>query len=294
MVVLQRTPEPHAVGAQLAVLPVIAGTASKQQGCSWRARRSRQMKAILHSMPCTGACVWCRDRKQAIEVLLARTAQQDAEENVVLEQAAVVEEARRKEAALRKAAAQPARPGGPSDLVLGNSLSPLHLFAQCLSRPNLAWPAGGDEEYKRMSVILTSGCRRSIQLPPAVTEVQMPGICSQLRLIICKAQGSHRHLPCSSRLCRCGGRCTRRNSSQRGGAASSARGAGPGTCSLLDADVAPHWPAKPGVYVRGAYTRQMGQQQLTRMAGGTRCISAVTLLAYEHSKACLFVDASGA
>ncbi len=45
-------------------------------------------------------------------MLLARTAQQDAEENVVLEQAAVVEEARRKEAALRKAAAQPARPGG--------------------------------------------------------------------------------------------------------------------------------------------------------------------------------------
>lgn len=44
-------------------------------------------------------------------MLLARTAQQDAEENVVLEQAAVVEEARRKEAALRKAAAQPARPG---------------------------------------------------------------------------------------------------------------------------------------------------------------------------------------
>ena len=55
--------------------------------------------------------MWCRDRKQAIEVLLARTAQQDAEENVVLEQAGVVEEARRKEAALRKAAAQPARPG---------------------------------------------------------------------------------------------------------------------------------------------------------------------------------------
>ena len=44
-------------------------------------------------------------------MLLARTALQDAEENVVLEQAAVVEEARRKEAALRKAAAQPARPG---------------------------------------------------------------------------------------------------------------------------------------------------------------------------------------
>ena len=46
-------------------------------------------------------------------MLLARTAQQDADENVVLEQASVVEEARRKEAALRKAAAQPARPGGP-------------------------------------------------------------------------------------------------------------------------------------------------------------------------------------
>lgn len=45
-------------------------------------------------------------------MLLARTAQQDAEENVLLEQAGVVEDARRKEAALRKAAAQPARPGG--------------------------------------------------------------------------------------------------------------------------------------------------------------------------------------
>ena len=45
----------------------------------------------------------------------------------------------------------------------------------------------------------------------------------------------------------------------------------PGTCSLLDADVAPHWPAKPGVYVRGAFTRQMGAQQLARMGGGARC-----------------------
>lgn len=44
----------------------------------------------------------------------------------------------------------------------------------------------------------------------------------------------------------------------------------PGTCSLLDADVAPHWPAKPGVYIRGAFTRQMGQQQLTSMGGGAR------------------------
>ena len=44
----------------------------------------------------------------------------------------------------------------------------------------------------------------------------------------------------------------------------------PGTCSLLDADVAPHWPAKPGVYIRGAFTRQMGQQQLARMGGGAR------------------------
>lgn len=45
----------------------------------------------------------------------------------------------------------------------------------------------------------------------------------------------------------------------------------PGTCSLLDADVAPHWPAKPGVYVRGAFTRQMGAQQLACMGGGARC-----------------------
>ena len=44
----------------------------------------------------------------------------------------------------------------------------------------------------------------------------------------------------------------------------------PGTCSLLDADVAPHWPAKPGVYVRGAFTRQMGAQQLACMGGGAR------------------------
>lgn len=60
------------------------------------------------------SCAHCSDRKRAIEVLLARTAQQDAEENAVLERAAVVEEARRKEAAARKAAAQPARPGGRS------------------------------------------------------------------------------------------------------------------------------------------------------------------------------------
>ena len=53
----------------------------------------------------------------------------------------------------------------------------------------------------------------------------------------------------------------------------------PGTCSLLDADVAPHWPAKPGVYVRGAFTRQMGAQQLARMSGGTRCVSEDTQLA---------------
>ena len=54
-----------------------------------------------------------------------------------------------------------------------------------------------------------------------------------------------------------------------------------GTCSLLDSDVAPHWPAKPGVYVRGAFTRQMGQQQLARMTGGTRCVSGAAQLACE-------------
>ena len=64
------------------------------------------------SLQLSESCAHCRDRKRAIEVLLARTAQQDAEENAVLERAAVVEEARRKEAAARKAAAQPARPGG--------------------------------------------------------------------------------------------------------------------------------------------------------------------------------------
>ncbi len=62
----------------------------------------------------------------------------------------------------------------------------------------------------------------------------------------------------------------------------------PGTCSLLDADVAPHWPAKPGVYVRGAFTRQMGAQQLARMTGGTRCVSGATLLACKDSEACLY------
>lgn len=54
----------------------------------------------------------CRDRKRAIELLLARTAVQDAEEAVVLEEAAVIEAARRAEAAARKAAAAPQRPGG--------------------------------------------------------------------------------------------------------------------------------------------------------------------------------------
>ena len=67
----------------------------------------------------------------------------------------------------------------------------------------------------------------------------------------------------------------------------------PGTCSLLDADVAPHWPAKPGVYVRGAFTRQMGAQQLARMTGGTRCVSGATQLACEDPEACLYaVDVS--
>ena len=63
----------------------------------------------------------------------------------------------------------------------------------------------------------------------------------------------------------------------------------PGTCSLLDADVAPHWPAKPGVYVRGAFTRQMGAQQLARMTGGTRCGSGATRLACAESEACLML-----
>lgn len=52
----------------------------------------------------------------------------------------------------------------------------------------------------------------------------------------------------------------------------------PGTCSLLDADVAPHWPAKPGVYVRGAFTRLMGAQQLARMGGGARCGANASVL----------------
>ena len=56
-------------------------------------------------------------------------------------------------------------------------------------------------------------------------------------------------------------------------------------CSLLDADVAPHWPAKPGVYIRGAFTRQMGQQQLARMGGGAR--HGARSLMQASSSACL-------
>ena len=66
----------------------------------------------------------------------------------------------------------------------------------------------------------------------------------------------------------------------------------PGTCSLLDVDVAPHWPAKPGVYVRGAFTRQMGAQQLARMTGGTRCGSGATQFACEDSDACSMLVSS--
>ena len=43
-----------------------------------------------------------------------------------------------------------------------------------------------------------------------------------------------------------------------------------GTSSLFDMEVTPMWPAKAGVYVRGAQTRETGQVQLNRIAGGAR------------------------
>ena len=61
-------------------------------------------------------------------MLLARTALQDAEENVVLEEAAVIEAARRQEMALKKAAAQPPRSG---TLGISQTQHSLSSFAVC-------------------------------------------------------------------------------------------------------------------------------------------------------------------
>jgi hypothetical protein len=47
-----------------------------------------------------------------------------------------------------------------------------------------------------------------------------------------------------------------------------------GASSLFDADLAPVWPARPGVYARGAHAREAGAQQLARVTGGTRCVCA--------------------
>ncbi len=44
-----------------------------------------------------------------------------------------------------------------------------------------------------------------------------------------------------------------------------------GTSSLFDIEVTPMWPAKPGVYVRGAQTRETGNIQLNRVSGGAKC-----------------------
>ena len=57
-----------------------------------------------------------------------------------------------------------------------------------------------------------------------------------------------------------------------------------GTSSLFDIEVTPMWPAKPGVYVRGAHTREVGLAQFNRISGGARCVSA--LLCTIHSLAC--------
>ena len=83
-------------------------------------------------------------------MLLARTAQQDAEENVVLEQAGVVEEARRKEAALRKAAAQPARPGGTPGPTSAKIVDPLTSTCPVPDRGQASvasWRVTRSEEY---------------------------------------------------------------------------------------------------------------------------------------------------
>ena len=92
------------------------GSPAASEGCArWRGGRP----VGVHHLRCpsrtsvadTAAATRARrDRKRAIEQLLARTALQDAEENVILEQAVVVEGARRAEAAARKAAAAPPRP----------------------------------------------------------------------------------------------------------------------------------------------------------------------------------------
>ncbi|KAK9905816.1 hypothetical protein WJX75_006806 [Coccomyxa subellipsoidea] len=133
-----------------------------------------------------------RDRKRAIEMLLARTALQDAEENTVLEAAAVIEAAQRQEAAARKAAAQPPP-------------RPAHVPAQA---PPVPVP--------------------NVVVPPAVSEVPIAG-----------------------------------------------------TSSLFDMEVTPMWPAKAGVYVRGAQTRETGQVQLNRIAGGARVQKMVEQLLVE-------------
>lgn len=47
-----------------------------------------------------------------------------------------------------------------------------------------------------------------------------------------------------------------------------------GTSSLFDVEVTPMWPAKPGVYVRGVHTREVGQAQFNRISGGARSACA--------------------
>ena len=229
-----------------------------------------------------------------LRCLLARTAQQDAEENVVLEQAAVVEEARRKEAALRKAAAQPARPRSSPDPSLQRTVKivrSLHIQLPSASwSQKHPWPAGGDEGYR-------------VRPPHAYL-----GVGAVLRISSSDKCARARHAPAEG-LSSATHHVLQASVSQQpplqwaGGVGRQARWRQqppwrcppavpevqePGTCSLLDADVAPHWPAKPGVYVRGAFTRQMGAQQLARMSGGTRCSSGATQLACGDSDISLY------
>jgi hypothetical protein len=87
----------------------------------------------MHAAVVKMCLVTCRDRKRAIEMLLARTALQDAEENTVLEAAAVIEAAQRQEAAARKAAAQP--PPRPGELLPSNICAPMSdLMIRCLMK----------------------------------------------------------------------------------------------------------------------------------------------------------------
>ena len=73
-------------------------------------------------------CLACRERKHALELLLQRTPQQEAEEDVLLEEARVIEDARRQEDAQRRANA----PSGSSPLLAAG-----HILCGCRAVPPL-------------------------------------------------------------------------------------------------------------------------------------------------------------